>query len=152
MSGQTGTKRCTLEWCLFEALRDQERAFLKHASSICIALDERQGRLLLMFSACHKLEVCTGVLGQLQHEGKTAVDVASCVFKAIRSFCTTRLRHAHMNRTYVKAKRLVKTEQRIVGRVEMFCADGASNEQLAGRLLHPNVERGSDMEELPALK
>ncbi len=35
------------------------------------------------------------------------------------------------------------TLQHILDHVEMFSADGAANEQLAGRLLHPLVQRSS---------
>ena len=36
--------------------------------------------------------------------------------------------------------------------VEMFSADGAANEQLAGRLLHPAVERAGTADKLPNVK
>ncbi len=62
-STQSSMKRNTMEWCLLQALRDEERPFLCHAKSISIALDERKGRWLLMFTACNGLEVRTGVLG-----------------------------------------------------------------------------------------
>ena len=40
-------KRRTLEWCLFEAVRDKELEFLAKATCISIMLDERNGRLLI---------------------------------------------------------------------------------------------------------
>ena len=45
-----------------------------------------------------------------------------------------------------------QTARRILGRVEMFSADGAANEQVAGRLLHPSVERGASGKTLTNLK
>ncbi len=56
-----------------------------------------------------------------------------------------------MNKLKMKP-RLLKTEQHILKRIEMYSADGAANEQLAGRLLHPRVECSADVEKLPALK
>ena len=44
------------------------------------------------------------------------------------------------------------TARRILERVEMFSADGAPNEQLAGRLLHTSVDRSSSAKKLPNLK
>ena len=42
--------------------------------------------------------------------------------------------------------------KRIIYNIEIFSADGAANEQLAGRLLHPRVERAGTAEKLPRLK
>jgi hypothetical protein len=41
----------TLEWCLFEAFRDRELDFLQAARCVSIALDERDGRLLVKYAA-----------------------------------------------------------------------------------------------------
>ena len=43
--------RRTLEWCLFEAVRDRELSFLGKATCISIMLDERNGWLLIKYSA-----------------------------------------------------------------------------------------------------
>jgi hypothetical protein len=57
-----------------------------------------------------------------------------------------------MNKPRVKATLLSKSMKHILNHIEMFSADGAGNEQLAGRLLHPRVERAMDVEKLPNLK
>ena len=49
-------------------------------------------------------------------------------------------------------KQLGQKARRILDRVEMFSADAAANEQVAGRLLHPSVERGASGKTLPSLK
>ena len=42
--------------------------------------------------------------------------------------------------------------RRALQHVEMFSADGAANQKLAGRLLHPAVERAGAADKLPNLK
>ena len=49
----------------------------------------------------------------------------------------------HMNQTRRAATIDSMALQRILDHVEMFSADGAANEQVAGRLLHPLVQRAS---------
>ena len=64
-----------MEWCLFEAIRDADRAFLASASAISISMDERKGRVLVRFAACAgkgSVEVRVGVLGQLPPAEKNA--------------------------------------------------------------------------------
>ena len=64
--------------CLYEAIRDKQRAFAAKASAISVALDERKGHLLVTFRACAGLEVCHGILADMQEPGKSAVQIA-CV-------------------------------------------------------------------------
>ena len=40
-----------MEWCLFEALRDEERDMLARSATISIAMDERNDRLLVTYDA-----------------------------------------------------------------------------------------------------
>ncbi len=147
-------KITTMEWCLWEALRDSERSALARASTIALAVDERKGRLLVSFSACSRkgLDVTTGFLAQLQHQGANSVDVAACVRKAVRRLCTRRRPHAGINRLRVKPTVAIRAERLILKRIELFTADGATNEQLALRLLHPKSARTSKVDKLPGLK
>jgi len=73
-----GRKGNTMAWCLFEALRDDERKFLATASCMSLAQDSRAGRLLTRWVACggsdRELVVRSGVL-QL-HRGQAVGAVA----------------------------------------------------------------------------
>ena len=151
---QSARKTTTLEWCLWEALRDSERVALAQASTIALAVDERKGRLLLSFTACAPkgIDVTTGFLAQLQHQGANSVEVAACVRKAVRRLCTRRRPHPGINRLRTKPALVLQAERRILKRIEFFTADGAANEQLALRLLHPTSERTSKVDKLPGLK
>ena len=108
----------------------------------------------LSFTACARkgLDVTTGFLAQLQHQGANSVKVAACVRKAVRRLCTRRRPHPGINRLRAKPKLVLQAERRILKRIELFTADGAANEQLAVRLLHPTSEQTSRVYKLPGLK
>ena len=129
---------CTIEWCILQAVQDQERAFLAKAKCISVAMDERKGRLLVTYAACRGTAVRSGVLAQLRSPGRSADMTAACVAAAARRLCTIRKPHPHMNKTRKAATIDSTTLQHILDHVEMFTADGAANEQVAGRLLHPS--------------
>ena len=148
-------KRRTMEWCLSEAVRDADRAFLASASIISISMDERKGRLLVRFAACAgkgSVEVRVGVLGQLQAGGKNADELAQCVYTAVKRFCIRRRPAAGMNLVTRRATFHRGFYARILQRIEMFSADGASAEQIAARLLHPTSAREAAVKKLPSLK
>jgi hypothetical protein len=147
-------KRRTLEWCLFEALRDRELTFLETATCISIALDERNGRLLLKYAAANRqLDVRSGCFALLRDAGATARDVASAVHQAVARFCTRRELHRGLNAGRNRPVPNLDTQEHIRQHIEMFTADGAANEQLAGRLLHPSSLRGGPgVDKLPNLR
>ena len=146
-------KRRTLEWCLLEAVRDQEREFLATATCISIMLDERNGRLLIKYSATNKkLDVRVGCLGLVRDAGGTSRDVAVAVHTAVSRFCTSRVLHPGINAGMAKPDPNQALQDHIRNHIEMFTADGASNEQLAGKMLHPTSLRGDLQHKLPALR
>ena len=125
---------------------------LARSATISIAMDERNDRLLVTYVASKRTNVNSGVLAQIRSPGRTADEVAGCVAKAVRRLCTRRAPQKH---TYTPKEppRLVEAAaRRVLQHVEMFSADGAANEQLAGRLLHPAVERAGTADKLPNLK
>ena len=124
-------------------MQDEERAFLAKAKCISVAMDERKDRLLVTYAACWGTAVRSGVLAQLRSPGRSAAMTAACVAAAARRLCTIRKPHPHMNKTRKAATIDSTTLQHILDHVEMFSADGAANEQVAGRLLHPLVQRAS---------
>ncbi len=145
-------KRNTIEWCLWQALRDTECSFLAAANTVSVAMDERHGRTLVTYAACKGREVSSGILAQFRDAGRSADEVAACVHKAVRRLCFARAPSASMNRKRRRPTFRKKTMQHVLRNIEMFSADGAFSEQLAGRLLHPRVERAGDVEKLPRLK
>ena len=94
----------------------------------------------------------SGVLAQIRSPGRTADEVAGCVAKAVQRFCTRRAPQKHTYKPKEPPRLVEAAARRILQRVEMFSADGAANEQLAGRLLHPAVERTGTADKLPNLK
>ena len=141
-----------MEWCLFEALRDEERDMLARSATISIAMDERNDRLLVTYAASKKTNVNSGVLAQIRSPGRTADEVAGCVAKAAQRFCTRRAPQKHTYKPKEPPRLVEAAARRVLQHVEMFSADGAANEQLAGRLLHPAVERAGTADKLPNLK
>ena len=124
-------KRRTLErWCLFEAVRDRELSFLGKATCISIMLDERNGRLLIKYSATDcNLEVRVGCLAQIRDAGGTACGVAEAVHAAVARFCTRRALHPGLNAGRPRRARNLEAQVHILNTIEMFTADGSSNDR-----------------------
>ena len=149
-----GNKRTnSMLWCLFEAVRDRELAFLKLSACISVSADERHGRLLIKYAAASPtLDVRTGVLAQMRDSGMCAQEVAGAVHKAVARICTRRAIHKHLNKLLVTPRTHTDINKHIVDHIEMYAADGASSEQLAGKLLHPQSARGNAVTKLPNLR
>ena len=125
---------------------------LARSATISIAMDERNDRLLVTYAASKKTNVNSGVLAQIRSPGRTADEVAGCVAKAVQRFCTRRAPQKHTYKPKEPPRLVEAAARRVLQHVEMFSADGAANEQLAGRLLHPAVERAGTADKLPNLK
>ena len=155
---QSARRAVSIEWCLYEAIRDKQRKFASEASTIGVALDERKGHSLVTFRACAGLEVCHGILAAMKDAGKSAAHIAQAIHKAVEIFCSPRREHPGMNPVLREPGQQDKADaaqakQRILERFEMVSADGASNGQVAARMMHPKVQRSSsDIVELPFLK
>ena len=115
------------------------------AGTIGVAVDERKGHLL-------------GILADMQDTGKNAAHMAQAIHKAVEIFCSPRREHPGMNPVLREPGPQDKADaaqakQRILKRIEMVSADGASNGQVAARMMHPKVGRScADVVELPFLK
>jgi hypothetical protein len=145
-------KRRTLEWCLFEAVRDRELSFLGKATCISIMLDERNGRLSIKYSATDcNLEVRVGCLAQIRDAGGTTCGVAEAVHATVARFCTRRVLHPGLNAGRPRRAINLEAQAHILNTIEMFTADGASNEQLASKMLHPDSLRGERALKLPSI-
>ncbi len=86
-------KRNSLEWCLCQAKRDEERRFVASADSVCVAMDERHCRTLVTYAACKGTQVSSGVLAQFRKAGRSAEEIAALVRRAVRRFCILRVPH-----------------------------------------------------------
>jgi len=68
-----------LQWCIGEALREQDWAFIKKSELIWLGRDERHGRLLIRYRAVRwhrgQLQLRTGVLGQAKNFGTGAINL-----------------------------------------------------------------------------
>jgi hypothetical protein len=77
-------KLVKLQWCIYEAIRSADEAFLKDAIVLWLGRDERHGRLLVRFRAGRmclgKLELRCGILGQLKKFGTGADNIAKATY------------------------------------------------------------------------
>ena len=111
-----------MTFCLAEAAREKAREALRSAESIAMKVDSREGMLLVRYTACNSnLDVSTGLLGhKFVNERETASAIVQCLRGMVTSFATS-------NIDGVLEQALV---DHIHQKVEVFCADKASNEQL----------------------
>ena len=143
------SKAATLTWCLAESLKNLEKVFLRQALCIAIHQDARAGVLLVRYTAvdCH-LNRLEGVLGLAKDFGTKSKDCFLATMQIVRDFCTTHM--APPSSTDV-TQFDASLYEFIKGRIELFDADAASDEQRVGRLL-----RGKStvdcLERLPNLK
>lgn len=138
-------KETTISWCLFEALRDQERRCLRAAEAITVNQDGRHGVLQTRYIACTAgMEVRCGLLAMNAGHDSRAAGLAVVLLDAIDRFATPRLPHKSINAFRrprpppVPDQKLCDTIRRAVF---AFNADKAADEQLAGRLLQPGSGR-----------
>ena len=139
--GRLSRKQSTMVWCLFEALRDSEREFLKTASCMSLAQDARAGRLLTRWVACgnsdRELVVRSGVLQLHRGQAAGAMALQLTTRKGLRGFATSRRTGGAIFPVRVPPKLDRQLWAHMAAITEVFVADGASDEQLAGELLRP---------------
>jgi hypothetical protein len=158
-----GKKIHKMQFCLAEARR---RRTMKHlGSALCIAImqDKRETRMLIRYKAVGKdLEIHTGIIchkrdvPDIHNFGADALRRGS--IKGIEHCCTALAAPMSTKSKAVFDKELFSD---ILSKVECFTADGAADEQRAGRelasgLLLRGVDverlRGTLAQDLPALK
>ena len=150
-------KASTMSWCLYEAYREAERKFLAKATCMSLAQDAstRGPYLLTRYVACGPtLERRAGVLMITDQKGSGAADLACSVIRSIRLGISVK-GHPHPS-TYTPAQppeRLQDFAKHLESITEVFVADGAADEQLAGRMLQGgSVRRTAEVTGLPNLK
>ena len=131
--------RCML-WCLAEAHRNRLRERMSRSVCMSVQQDVRKGQLLVKFTSVDaSLECSHGVLGQVDLEEKFALDARS-IFKG-----TVYILHKHAAKGLGRPGRAddpnaaaeldTSLVEHVRDVVELFAADGAYDEQRAGRLL-----------------
>jgi hypothetical protein len=149
-------KHTTMAWCLYEAHREVERKVL--AKAVCVSLVQdasvRGPLLLTRYVACGPLLQRSSGIMRIARSGKHsgAQHLADAVLGSIREMATKGRKHACMYRPRQKPRRLVAFARHLAAIVEVFVADGAADEQLAGRMLQRHSARASLNQTLPNLR
>ena len=127
------TKAIKIGWCLKEAILGELRDTMRRAECIAIHQDGAGKHHAIMYTAVDSaLEVTRDTLGVERDVGGTSEKIAEAMTNVVLRFCT---KH-DTTVPGVKAKQRVDLDLAalIFEKTEIFDADGASNEQLAGIL------------------
>jgi hypothetical protein len=126
-----------MKFCVAEAVRRQDRRFLKSAITIAVMQDVRKHRLLVRFRASDiKLRWRSGILGQLKlGQSAGAEALMEAAVRIIESFCTSLHGAVKRGNKQPKSRRDMDLMVHITQRIELFTSDAAADEQLAGDLL-----------------
>ena len=140
--GAAPAKMKLVAWCLSESVRLELRQKLIRADVVALHQDARQGVLLVRVTACckRKLEVTSAVLGVVRDFGTTAPDILEATSRIVEEALAPDPRHDDG----------IDAVADFWPKVEVYDADGASDEQLAGRILvglmmHPATRQRSTL-------
>ena len=90
--GEMSQKRSMMEWCVAEAMRMIDRAFLEEAGALCTNVDAKAEKFTVRFSAASRtLQHRRGQLGHAIHAGQKLDSVEAYVKSVetiLRNFCT----------------------------------------------------------------
>jgi hypothetical protein len=135
IDGASPNKFRQMVFALAEARRQRVRAALHGATSISLQQDVRKAQLLVRFSCSDEtLRRCTGVLGQcdLAEFGLSAQGVRDGTIYIVYKLATKMLVVPHTT----QAGQDLSTDETLLASIqtktELFAADGAADEQLAG--------------------
>ena len=94
-------------------------------------------RLLVRYCAVNpSFKIRRGILGQAHLQKGTAEGLRDTTLELIRRFCTPGWARPHATKSQRKSLKLdEKLMEAVVSKIEVFAADGAPDEQKAGRLL-----------------
>jgi hypothetical protein len=157
-----GNKISRMQFCLAEAQRCETQSNLRNAVCISISQDKRASRFLMRYKCCNdKLELSCGILthsrdvADLHHHGADCVRRTTLL--GIEHACSRLAAPNSSDKAFIDSALF----DSVVKKVECFAADGASDQQLAGRelagalnLSGPEVQglRGTLVQSLPSLK
>jgi hypothetical protein len=141
-----------MSWCLAEAARKADRAYLRNAETVSIMQDARRDKLLVRFRACdHTLRPRQGILWQMTLGNVQAHHLAAATLQALRNFCTEFAKAPEARATSPSPKFDAVLHKRLLETIECFTSDAAADEQLAGELLKSPSECPTVRDNLPAL-
>ena len=126
VEGMGSWKIGKMTFCLGEAAREKTRQDIRGAESIALKMDSREGGLLLRYTCCDKsLTVSRGLRGfKFIPERETSSALVAGVRRVLDDLCTSGL-DGQLDGALVNHFR---------EKVDVVCADKASNEQVAGRM------------------
>ena len=120
-------------WCLAEAARRLDRKWLLKAQCISIMQDGRRGRLLLRYKAAtSSLDVRVGILGQERCAGGSAEQVRDATLRILDRSSVAWQGVPDRSRACPEPCRKTGYLVHLFNHIEVFCADSAADEQLAG--------------------
>ena len=126
VEGMGAWKTTKMTFCLAEAARELARNDLRRAESIALKMDSREGMFLVRYTSCDaNLAVSKGLLGhRLTGDRETASNLVASLRAMLDAFATSGI-DGQLDASLVA---------RVREKVEVICADKASNEQVAGRV------------------
>ena len=99
-----------------------------------------------------EIDIRVGCLALMRDAGAASCEVTAAVHGAVTRFCTRGMRHPGMNNMRRNSDPSEEIQEHIRHKIEIFTTDGAANEQLAGKLLHPTSLRGDLKVTLPNMR
>jgi len=129
-------KAMQLTWCLAEALKDIDRSALQEAQSIAIHQDMRKSLLCIRFCCAGNFQVRRGILGMATDFGTSAAEIRTATLDIVSAACTPRSRPPRRSQGPRDLPVLdAALFAHVCSAIEIFDADGADDEQKAGRML-----------------
>ena len=126
-------KQQRIQWCVAEALREKQRAFLANAECIGISQDARHSRLLVRCVAVDsRLNDYRFALGIAKDYGSGHAAIQKATEGIIHAFCVKE--HGLRSTVFLESK-YQNLQSHICSHVELFVADAASDEHLAARFM-----------------
>lgn len=126
-----GTKKLRrMSYCIAEALRRQDRAFMARATHITLIQDVRKSRLLARFRpSAPGIGVRSGILGQERMNEGGTLNLRDATVRILENCCTS---FANAPMTKVKADLDGDLALRMTRDVRFYTGDAAGDEQAAG--------------------
>lgn len=129
-------KALQITWCLAEALKDVDRAALRSSQSIAIHQDMRGSLLCIRFCCADSFQARRGILGMASDFGTSAAEIRTATLDIVSKACTPRSRPPRRSQGPQESPIVDESLfSHVCATIEIFDADGASDEQKAGRIL-----------------
>ena len=127
--GATVKKRTSMAWCLYEAMRDDERDFLRRVECMSVLQDSRGNYVI----ASGELHLRAGILQHQVGRAAGAVDLQRALLRSLKSMATKRKPHSNMYRIH----EALSCDTALRDQLQSICEFAVACEQLAGQMLRP---------------